>query len=67
MQLDTKDLKRKLSQTYLAKENYDRRRKAISPTAVQLKFEDDELKDLEVLAKEEEKRLGAPKNSKTSF
>ena len=51
VQLDTKDLKRRLSQTYLAKENYDRRRKAISPTAVQLKFEEDELKDLEVLAK----------------
>lgn len=51
VQLDTKDLKRKRSQTYLAKENYEKRRKAISPAAVQLRFEEDELKDLEELAK----------------
>jgi RND family efflux transporter MFP subunit len=51
VQLDTKELKRSLRQTHLSKENYDKRRKAISPTAVQLKFEEDELKDLEELAK----------------
>lgn len=49
--LDTKELRRTLNQTLLSKENYDKRRNGLSPTAVQLNFEEDELKDLKVLAK----------------
>ena len=52
VQLDTEELRRSLGQTLLDKKNYEDRRGATSPAAIQLELEEKELKDLEVLAKE---------------
>ena len=52
VQLDTEELRRKLNQTMSSKRNYDKRREATSPTAIQLELEEKELKDLEILARE---------------
>jgi macrolide-specific efflux system membrane fusion protein len=51
VQLDTKEIRRRLGQTLLSKENFDKRMQATSPTAIQLELEEQELKDLKELAK----------------
>lgn len=52
VQLDTQELRRNLSQTLQSKNNFDKRKAAASPTAIQLEQEEKELKDLTVLARE---------------
>jgi len=52
VRLDTDDLKRQLRQTLLTKKNYDERKNAPQPTAIQLELEEKQLKDLVILAKE---------------
>lgn len=52
VQLDTQELRRNLSQTLQSKNNFDKRKAAASPTAIQLEQEEKELKDLTILARE---------------
>jgi RND family efflux transporter MFP subunit len=52
VQLDHNDLKRQHNQTLLSQKNYNERRNATQPTAIQLELEEKQLKDLVILARE---------------